>query len=73
MIEKQSKKQVYFVPDSNINDLKNTDRPLFTKLLTPGLTCELCNSFDDWLELVSPTNHSADYIICGLTQELKIW
>ena len=48
-----------------------TPMPLFTKLLTPGLTCELCNPFDDWLEPTSPTNHLADYIICVLTRELK--
>ena len=46
---------------------------LFTKLLTPGLTCELCNPFDDWLESISPTNHAADYLIRELIQELKIW
>ena len=49
------------------------NKALFTKLITPGLTCELCNPFDDWLESISPTNHPADYIICGLTREFKIW
>ena len=48
-------------------------KPLFTKLLTPGLTCELCNPFDDWLESTCQTNHPEDYIICGLTRELKVW
>ena len=47
--------------------------PLFIKFLTPGLICELCNLFDDWLESTSPTNHSADYEIRELTQKLKIW
>ena len=37
------------------NLVNKTLRPLFTKLLTPGLTCELCNPFDDWLESISPT------------------
>ena len=52
-------------------------RPLFTKLLPPGLTCELCNPFNDCLKSASPTNHPADYIICGKKSknfgELKIW
>ena len=47
-------------------------RSLFTKLFTAGLTCEICNVLDYWLESTSPTNHLADYLICGLTQELKI-
>ena len=41
---------------------------LFTKLLTPSLTCELCNPSDDCCE---STNHPADYIFCGLIRELK--
>ena len=53
--------------------LLNRHRPLFTKFLTPGLTRELCNQRNDWLESTSSTNHPADYIIRGLTQELKIW
>ena len=48
-----------------------TPMPLFTKLLTPGLTCELCNPFDDWLELVCLANNRADNIIFGLNRELK--
>ena len=46
---------------------------LFTKLLTPGLTCELCNLFDDWLESTSPTNHPADCIIYRLIRKSKSW
>ena len=48
-------------------------RPLFTKLLTLGLTCKICNPFDDWLESTSTTNHPTDYIIGKLTQKLKLW
>ena len=36
--------------------------PLFTKLLTLRLTCDLCNPFDDWYESTIRTNHLADYI-----------
>ena len=53
----------------------NTDillRALFIHFLILGLTCKLDNPLDDWLELTSPTNHSAGYIIRGLIQELKI-
>ena len=48
-------------------------RVLFTNFLTPGLTCELCNPLDDWLESAGLTNHPAGHVIRGLTQELKIW
>ena len=48
-------------------------RALFARLLTPGVTSELCNSSDDWFESTSPTNHSADYTFYGLIRELKIW
>ena len=53
--------------------LQGTQRPLFTKHLIPSLICESYNLIDDWLKSTSPTNHLADYITCGLTQELKIW
>ena len=43
-------------------------RPLFTKFLTPALTCELDNQLDEWLE---STSHPADYLIRWLTLELK--
>ena len=49
----------------------NTPRPLFTKHLNPGLICELCNPFYDWVETISSTNHPAGHIICRLIQELK--
>ena len=49
-----------------------TKKSLFTKFLTPELTCKLCNTFDDWLKSNSATNHSAGYIIIGLTRELKV-
>ena len=62
-------KQSIFFMDVLFNGL----RPLFTKHLTPGLTCGLCNPFNDWLESTNPTNHPADYIILGLTWELKTW
>ena len=58
----------------NIYNLTHSwHRLLFTKLLIPELTCELCNPFDDWLESTSPTNHREDYVIRVLTQELKFW
>ena len=50
-----------------------TSRPLFTKIFTPGLTFELDNPLDDWLKSTIPTNHSAGYLILGLTRELKVW
>ena len=40
-------------------------RPLFTKFLTPGLTCELDNPLNDWLESTSPTNYPVGYVIGG--------
>ena len=42
---------------------------LFTKVLTPRLTCELCNPLDDWFESTSLINHPAGYIISGLIRE----
>ena len=44
---------------------------LFTKFLTPGLTCEINNPLDDWLESISSTNHPTGYIIRRITRELK--
>ena len=52
---------------------RNPFRTLFNKFLTPGLTCELCNPFDDWLKSISPTNHPVGCISRCLTRELKIW
>ena len=50
-----------------VNVIVKTLTPLFTKLLTPGLTWELCNPLDDWLESICLANHHlADYIIRGL-------
>ena len=48
-------------------------KAFFIKSLTPGLPCELCKPFDDWLESTNLTNYPADYIICGLSRELKNW
>ena len=50
-----------------------THKLLVTKFLTSGLTCKLYNPLDDWLQSTGPTNHSADYKIHGLTEELKRW
>ena len=36
-------------------------KPLFTKLVILALTCELCNSFDDWLES-NQSNESSSII-----------
>ena len=46
---------------------------LFTKFLTPGLTCEFCNPLGNWLNWWILTNHQAEYKIRGLTRELKSW
>ena len=46
--------------------------PLFTKLLTPELTCELGNPFDDWLESTSLTNQPEDYKIRVLPKSYKV-
>ena len=56
-----------------ITDNGCTQRTLFTKFLTPGLTHELCNPLDDWLDWLISTSHQADYIIRRLTRELKVW
>ena len=48
-------------------------RALFTEFLTSGLTRELDNPLDDWLNWLIPTNHQGDYKIRGLTQELRSW
>ena len=61
------------LPLCNRSMALNTFRSLFTKFLTPRLTCELDKPLDDWLESISPTNHPAGYLISGLTWELKIW
>ena len=58
---------------SILKGLLPTLRALFTNFLTPRLTYELDNPLDDWLELISPTNHPAGYIIPCLIRELKIW
>ena len=50
-----------------------THSPLFTKLLTPGLTHSLCKPLDDWLDWLIPTNHRTNYIFRWLTQKLKVW
>ena len=44
---------------------------LFNNFLTPELSCQSCNTLDDWLKSTSTTNHQAGYVIHGLTQELK--
>ena len=51
--------------NKKIYNLRLIHRPLFTKFLTPWL----CILFDDWLKSVSPANHRADYVICGLARE----
>ena len=51
----------------------STLRTLFTNFLSPGLTCDLCNTLHDWLKPTSATNHPAGYIIGELTRELKSW
>ena len=43
--------------------------PLFTNILTSGLTCKLGNQLDDWLKSTSPDNHPAGYIILLLSRE----
>ena len=48
-------------------------RPVFPKFLIHGLTCELDNPHDDYLESSNSSNHSVGYLIRGLNQELKIW
>ena len=48
-------------------------RALFTNFLTPVLTRKFFNLLDDWLESTNLTNHTADYKIRELTQELKVW
>ena len=60
---------IRFTTSCNVKTL----RALFTNCLTPMLTRELYNQFDDWLEATRTTNHPVCYIICGLTRELKIW
>ena len=51
----------------------NLLRALFTKFLTPGLTQELDNPLDDWLNWLIPTNQRAGYLIRRIIRELKIW
>ena len=46
---------------------------LFTKFSIPGLTLELNNPPNDWLDWSTRTNHQAGYLIHLLTAELKIY
>ena len=62
-----------FYKNVGMDVLLNRLRPLFTKLLTPGLTHELCNSQDDWLDCLILANHWIYYIIRRLTRQLRVW
>ena len=52
---------------------KNSHWALIIKFLTPGLTHELRNPVNNWLDWLIRTNHRKNYIICMLTRELKVW
>ena len=56
------------IPKSN--DIFKISRALFTSFLTPGLTLELYNPLDDWLDWLIST---MDVLSNGLSISVKKW